>query len=566
MLAVDVIDRVTLDRLGPGPLQGIQSATITTPLDGAGTVTVELAASHARTALLVPNQTTYVQVVVDGASDASQIGCVAVRTTTPYTVALQLRGATLLDELNRSIVARLALESAPGSGLPMPAADILPAILAGTGWTATGTPSRDVYHQFGDERTLAALIKLRELLGDHFRISRTVPRQIEWLAAGADGYVPAASGLIAKEAPDADADACLIARDSLQLVADGGERITRLYPRGAGNADAQVFITRTTLGTDNPGDGTPGDYVYGAYTIHIDSVPARSYIAHTASDATGPSADEETYSDLTPISDTATDDVSAANELVKRAIVTLRLRLVEQLSLRCTLVRADLSRLIEGTSIVVRARYYTDAYGWLTVDEPMLIQQVPITYSALRPPQVTLQVARIGADVRVAANAPAPLTQAAVRWLMQAAVTVQELRAQPQTAERLKAIDTTTPAAAGQALVWNPARQKFEPVTLPAGGATVSDEQLIEWTAGEDFELLSITYDGTSTGVIATATVLWPDGSVGTFTTTTINTTWEAIDAFTITHADSGKTVTQAAVTRNADGNVTVKPPLSVTP
>lgn len=84
------------------------------------------------------------------------------------------------------------------------------------------------------------------------------------------------------------------------------------------------------------------------------------------------------------------------------------------------------------------------------------------------------------------------------------------------------------------------------------------------WVAAGAFDMVSITYDATYTSVISTASVVWPDGSVGTFTTTDINETWEAIDAFTVTHSGSGKTVTQAAVTRNASGLVTAKPALSI--
>ncbi len=88
------------------------------------------------------------------------------------------------------------------------------------------------------------------------------------------------------------------------------------------------------------------------------------------------------------------------------------------------------------------------------------------------------------------------------------------------------------------------------------------DPQLKEWTEGEDYELTAATYDADN--VITTATVKWPDASAGTFTTVTKDSTWLAINAYTISHTSSGKTVTQAAVTRDASGNVTVKPALTV--
>lgn len=94
------------------------------------------------------------------------------------------------------------------------------------------------------------------------------------------------------------------------------------------------------------------------------------------------------------------------------------------------------------------------------------------------------------------------------------------------------------------------------------GGATVSALRLKEWTQGEEYEITAATFDADN--VITTATVKWPDGSAGTFTTTSKNATWLAIDAYTITHTTASKTVTQATVTRDASGNVTVKPALTV--
>ncbi len=91
------------------------------------------------------------------------------------------------------------------------------------------------------------------------------------------------------------------------------------------------------------------------------------------------------------------------------------------------------------------------------------------------------------------------------------------------------------------------------------------DQLLLFWAEAEAYQMLAISYDGTYTDVIASATVVWPDGSAGVFTATTINSTWLAIDAYTITHTLSGLTVTQTAVTRDGTtGKVTAKPALTV--
>lgn len=100
--------------------------------------------------------------------------------------------------------------------------------------------------------------------------------------------------------------------------------------------------------------------------------------------------------------------------------------------------------------------------------------------------------------------------------------------------------------------------------TLHVGGVDADDETLKAWAESRAYETTATTYNGTYTEVIASATVKWPDGSAGTLTVDTINSTWRKIDAYHITHTASGKTVTQAAVTRNANGDVTVKPALTV--
>lgn len=118
-------------------------------------------------------------------------------------------------------------------------------------------------------------------------------------------------------------------------------------------------------------------------------------------------------------------------------------------------------------------------------------------------------------------------------------------------------IATTDPVIAATI---NDALDELEAAVM--GGSQVSDQTLKEWTAGEDFEMTAATWD--SDNVVSSGTVKWPDGSAGAFTRTSKNSTWLAIDAFTVSHTDSGKTVTQAAVTRDDNGNITAKPALTV--
>lgn len=95
--------------------------------------------------------------------------------------------------------------------------------------------------------------------------------------------------------------------------------------------------------------------------------------------------------------------------------------------------------------------------------------------------------------------------------------------------------------------------------------ANVGADLLKAWAEAEAYALTAITYDSTYPLVISSATVAWPDGSGGTLTVDTINSTWQAVDAWHVTHTISGKTVTQSAVTRDsATGKITAQPALTV--
>lgn len=123
-------------------------------------------------------------------------------------------------------------------------------------------------------------------------------------------------------------------------------------------------------------------------------------------------------------------------------------------------------------------------------------------------------------------------------------------------------ITATTGVATVQALVSSGAATALASHLSELSGAGVSDETLKDWVAGEAYQLTAITRNANE--VPTTATVLWPDATAGTFTSTVINVSFPAVDAFTVSHTASGKTVTQPTVTRNSAGAVTVKPALTV--
>lgn len=96
------------------------------------------------------------------------------------------------------------------------------------------------------------------------------------------------------------------------------------------------------------------------------------------------------------------------------------------------------------------------------------------------------------------------------------------------------------------------------------GSRKTSDNVLKQWTRAEAWAITSTTRD--SDGVVTSAGITWPDGVTGTYTLTTKNGAWLCADAFTVTHVVGAvtRTVTQAAVTRNSAGEITVLPALTV--
>lgn len=92
--------------------------------------------------------------------------------------------------------------------------------------------------------------------------------------------------------------------------------------------------------------------------------------------------------------------------------------------------------------------------------------------------------------------------------------------------------------------------------------ATSENSLLKEWGAGKDVQMISRTLD--ADGRTVSAVLVWPDGSGGTYTVTDWNATHECYDGWTKTHTDSGKTVIQAAYTRNTEGVITNKPVLTI--
>lgn len=84
------------------------------------------------------------------------------------------------------------------------------------------------------------------------------------------------------------------------------------------------------------------------------------------------------------------------------------------------------------------------------------------------------------------------------------------------------------------------------------------------WANAQTFQLVSATRDANS--AIITASIVWPDGITGVFTTDLASVDFPgAIDAWHATYAGTpAKLITQASVTRDDNGAVIVQPAITI--
>lgn len=97
---------------------------------------------------------------------------------------------------------------------------------------------------------------------------------------------------------------------------------------------------------------------------------------------------------------------------------------------------------------------------------------------------------------------------------------------------------------------------------LEARAKAYVDAQLRVALAAEPDALVvgAITRD--ATGAAISASIVWPDGTTGTYTATVVSTAFPgSVDAYTLTYG--AHTFTQPAVTRDANGAVTIRPAIT---
>lgn len=232
--------------------------------------------------------------------------------------------------------------------------------------TATGTIA-----VFAGESVLAALVKLAKNHGESFRLG--TGRTIEWLHTTGDAASFPSSGVRAVQGTGSDrlaANLAVCQIVSLEKVQDTTEVITRVYPYGPGTGAARVDLTYATLDAD---PSWPAGYTMEQ---------ADNYIKYTVA---SPAAGEALYGQIDRVvafkDITATDDVTAANNLAQAALSYLQKRSAAKTYYRLTVT--GIHAILEvGTTIRVVYREGRDGIVTLAIDEDLIILSATHTFAA----------------------------------------------------------------------------------------------------------------------------------------------------------------------------------------
>lgn len=96
--------------------------------------------------------------------------------------------------------------------------------------------------------------------------------------------------------------------------------------------------------------------------------------------------------------------------------------------------------------------------------------------------------------------------------------------------------------------------------------AALGSDTWLKAFATDPADLFTGTRTLDANGTVTSSPITWPNGATGVFTATATNSTFKCVDAYTVTYVDgaTNKTVTQPLVTRNLNGDVTLRPALTV--
>jgi hypothetical protein len=240
---IDLLD-ASNNPIGDGPLQNVLSVSAQEKLDEAGQVSFTVPATDTRAATLIDQADRFRVRLSSGAF----IYGIIEKDTLDAAIDQPTRtitGANMLRELSAYTMGWWCFYANSNINTV-----ILPELVAGTGWTL-GTIDAGLgtlYYRFDGDSRLAALIKIANNTGMHFRLG-TAFRSIDF------GEFGVSSGVTFQNVPDGrPAWDDLVIIKSLQVISDRGPVVNRIYPWGAGQDGGDTNRAKVSLFHLTPGD------------------------------------------------------------------------------------------------------------------------------------------------------------------------------------------------------------------------------------------------------------------------------------------------------------------------
>jgi hypothetical protein len=228
--------------------------------------------------------------------------------------------------------------------------------LAPPGWSldpagsyATAGP---VYMQYNGETVLAALARLAEHTGEHFRLA-PAGRRITWIGVDQDD-----SGLQAVASGSLDTDGRLLITD-LRRTSDSYELYTRLYAYGGGVGSGRLTMALATA--------SEAGYTLGADGTYLDADAAQA--------SYGRIDRREDYPEVAPLDVSEAQQIHAANALYWRVYHALRRHSQLQYAFELSVMPGRYT-IWPGQTIAVRYQEWRDGYAVVDIDATLWVLEV----------------------------------------------------------------------------------------------------------------------------------------------------------------------------------------------
>jgi hypothetical protein len=297
-------------KLGAGPLRAL-NFSVSGPLSACGEFSFDVSSADPNRSALLEKRVAVCR-YVNMAGQIKEFGGGVIDKITlsiaeDGSLIWHVKGNDKGRELSYRSVGSLDLTGGGGAGVTDAPAQIM--ALAPAGWTiADGSTLTSVYAGFDGESVLAALTRVSEKSGEHWRLEPG--RVVQWLGPASAFEASGVRAVQQVNAPVAAETVDNIALiTSLEEESDATELLTRVIPRGSGNGGVALTLEAAT---DTPPAG---------YTLNKPG----NYVKRDASETTyGRIERALEFKDIGPLSNTTPDIQAAANALLQASVEHLR--------------------------------------------------------------------------------------------------------------------------------------------------------------------------------------------------------------------------------------------------